>query len=123
MRIVARYRLTLLMGLIGALGFAGVLFAQTAPPVAPVHEVVDDYFGTKIADPYRWMEDMKSPELQAWMKAQNEYTRTIVDSIPGREKLLDAILGYDNARTTVADLAKFGNRYFYRKIEPNQDNF
>ena len=123
MRIVARYRLTLLMWLIGALGFAGVLFAQTAPPVAPVHEVVDDYFGTKIADPYRWMEDMKSPELQAWMKAQNEYTRTIVDSIPGREKLLDAILGYDNARTTVADLAKFGNRYFYRKIEPNQDNF
>ncbi len=123
MRKTARRLLNLLMWLTGVLSFAGILFAQTAPPVAPVRNVVDDYFGTKVTDPYRWMEDMKSPEFQAWMKAQNDYTRAIVDSIPGRQKLLDSITEYDNARTSIVDLAKYGDRYFYRKIEPNQDNF
>jgi prolyl oligopeptidase len=122
MRTALRHCLTLIW-LTGVLGFAGVLFAQTSPPVAPVRNVVDDYFGTKITDPYRWMEDMKSPEFQAWMKAQNEHTRVIIDSIPGRQKLLENILDYDNARTSMVDLAKYGGRYFYRKIEPNQDNF
>ena len=123
MAMAARRCLTLLVCLTEALGFASVLFAQAAPPVAPARNVVDDYFGTKVTDPYRWMEDMKSPEFQAWIKAQNDYTRTIIDSIPGRQKLLQSILEYDNARTTVVDLSKYGDRYFYRKIEPNQDNF
>lgn len=122
MRTAVRHRLTLIW-LTGVLGFAGVLFAQTSPPVAPVRDVVDDYFGTKISDPYRWMEDMKSPEFQAWMKAQNDYTRVIIDSIPGRQKLLESIIDYDNARTSMVDLSNYGGRYFYRKIEPNQDNF
>jgi len=97
--------------------------AQSSQPVAPVRSVVDDYFGTRIPDPYRWMEDMNSPEFQSWIKAQNDYTRAVIDSIPGRQKLLDSITEHDNARTTVVDLQKFGGRYFYRKIEPNQDNF
>ena len=96
---------------------------QATPPVASVHNVVDDYFGTKVNDPYRWMEDMKSSEFQTWMKAENDYTRSIIDSIPGRQKLLGAIAEYDNSRATVIDLQKFGDRYFYRKIEPNQDKF
>ena len=104
MRTAVRPRLTLIW-LTGILGFAGVLFAQTSPPVAPVRPVVDDYFGTKITDPYRWMEDMKSPEFQAWMKAQNDYTRVIIDSIPGRQKLVESIMGYDNARTSIVDLS------------------
>lgn len=123
MRLIVHHHSSMLIFLTLDLLFTGTLFAQTAPPVAPVRNVVDDYFGTKIADPYRWMEDMKSPEFQAWMKAQNEYTRALIDSIPGRLKLLDAITEYDNARTSVVDLGKYGNRYFYRKTEPSQDNF
>jgi prolyl oligopeptidase len=68
-----------------------LLVAQQVPPVAPVRNVVDDYFGTTVTDPYRWMEDLKNPELQSWMKAQNEYTRSILDSIPGRQQLLDSM--------------------------------
>jgi len=97
--------------------------AQQVPPVAPIRNVVDDYFGTKVTDPYRWMEDMKSAEFQAWMKAQNDYTRAVIDSIPGRQKLLASISEYDNARTRVIDLQKYGGRYFYRKVEPNQENY
>jgi prolyl oligopeptidase len=96
---------------------------QSTPPVAPVHNVVDDYFGTKITDPYRWMEDMKSPEFQTWITAENDYTRSIIDPIPGRQKLLTSIAEYDNSRTTVIDLQEYGQRYFYRKIEPREDNF
>lgn len=73
---------------------AGVLLTVSAtaqPPVAPVRPVVDDYFGTKVTDPYRWMEDMKNPELLDWMKAQNAYTRQTLEAIPGRQKLLDRL--------------------------------
>ena len=38
------------------------------PPVAPVRAVVDDYHGTRIADPYRYFEDFKDPEVQAWVR-------------------------------------------------------
>jgi prolyl oligopeptidase len=94
-----------------------------APPVAPVRNVVDDYFGTKVTDPYRWMEDMKSPEFQSWIKTQSDYTRSVIDSIPGRQKLLRSISEYASARTLVIDVQKYGGRYFYRKMEPNQDNY
>jgi Prolyl oligopeptidase, N-terminal beta-propeller domain len=50
--------------------------AQSKSPNAPVREVTDDYFGTKVSDPYRWLENTKDPEVIAWMKAQNDYTRS-----------------------------------------------
>src|SRR5438045_4905624 len=37
-------------------------------------DVVDDYFGTKVADPYRWLEDDNAPEVAAWVEAQNKVT-------------------------------------------------
>jgi prolyl oligopeptidase len=42
---------------------AAVALAQTQPPVAPVRTVTDTYFGTTVADPYRYMENMKDPEV------------------------------------------------------------
>ena len=124
MRNTSSWRLATLSFIAAILSLSLPISAQvTQPPVATVRPVVDDYFGTKVTDPYRWMEDMKSPEFQAWMKAQNEYTRTIINSIPGRQKLLTDITTYDNARTSVVDFWKYGDRYFYRKIEPNQDNW
>ena len=61
------------------------------PPDTPVREVVDDYFGTKVSDPYRWLENSRDPEVIAWLKAQNDYARAILASIPGRDQLLDRI--------------------------------
>jgi prolyl oligopeptidase len=40
-------------------------------PSARRADVIDDYFGTRVADPYRWMEDLASPELKEWIDAQN----------------------------------------------------
>jgi prolyl oligopeptidase len=56
--------------------------AQNAPPIAPVREVADDYFETKVSDPYRWMEDSKNTETVAWMKAQADYARDYLSRRP-----------------------------------------
>src|SRR5215471_9572065 len=58
-----------------------------APPKAEVKIVVDDYHGRKISDPYRWLEDAKSPETQRFVDAENAYTQQVLESLPGREQL------------------------------------
>ena len=87
-------------------------------PVAPVRPVTDTYFGTQVVDPYRWMEDLKSPEVQAWMKAQNDYTRDYLSKLPGRDALIKRVLDLDNASTRIGGLSIFGGRYFYFKVTP-----
>src|ERR1700748_3797636 len=54
--------------------FLGPAAAATraAPPVAPVRPVTTDYFGTAVTDNYRYMENLQDPQVQAWMKAQND---------------------------------------------------
>ena len=96
--------------------------AQSKPPATPVREVTDDYFGTKVTDPYRWFENTKDPEVVAWMKAQNDYSRAVLASIPGRNQLLDRIKALDNAGSVVSSLQVWGGRYFYFKTEPGSDN-
>ena len=66
------------------------------PPVAKAIPVTDTYFGTSVVDPYRWMEAPNNADLAAYFKAQNDRTRAILDSIPGRNALYARIksLGY-----------------------------
>lgn len=61
------------------------------PPAAPVRPVTDDYFGTKVVDNYRWMEDLEDPQMQRWMRAQADYTRATLDALPGYPALLERI--------------------------------
>ena len=65
--------------------------APAKPPVAPVRPVTDDYFGTKVVDNYRYMENLNDPDVQSWFKNQDAYTRATLASIPGRDKLLARI--------------------------------
>src|SRR6201993_4139828 len=100
------------------------LVSSTAPkpPATPTHEVTDEYFGTRIVDSYRWLEDLKSPEVSAWMKAQNDYTRAVLDRIPGREKLRARIAQLDDTGVRVSSFQSYGGRWFYLKRAPGQDN-
>jgi prolyl oligopeptidase len=104
------------------LGFilgGAALHLQAAPlsqPVAPVHPVTDTYFGTPVVDPYRWMEDLKSPEVQSWMKAQNDYTRDYLGHLPDRDALIKRVESLDNAATRVGGVGLYGTRYFYFKM-------
>lgn len=61
---------------------------KTLPyPVARMDSTVDDYFGTRVADPYRWMEDDHAPETAAWVEAENRVTEDYLAQIPYRETL------------------------------------
>ncbi len=53
--------------------------------------VVEDYFGTQVPDPYRWLEDDNSPETQAWVEAQNQATFDYLAKIPARKGLLERL--------------------------------
>ena len=55
--------------------------ALPSPPVAAVNVVIDDYNGTKVEDPYRWLEDAKSPATRAWIGEENAYTQKYLDQI------------------------------------------
>src|SRR5436305_8219923 len=61
-------------------------------PATKKVDVVDDYFGTKVADPYRWLEDNDSPEVAAWVEAQNKVTFAYLDQIPYRAQLKDRLM-------------------------------
>src|SRR6266478_8585420 len=89
----------------------------SAPPVATVRVVTDEYFGVKVADPYRYMEDLTNPEVTAWFKGQNDYTRGVLARISGRATLLERIKTLDEgAPARITDLRRLpGDRYFYQK--------
>ncbi|MBC8067803.1 MAG: S9 family peptidase, partial [Deltaproteobacteria bacterium] len=61
--------------------------APLAYPAATRGDVTDSYHGVAIADPYRWLEDMASPETRAWIEAENAITSAQLEQIPARAKL------------------------------------
>jgi prolyl oligopeptidase len=96
--------------------------AALAPPDTPVREVKETFFGTEVSDPYRWLEDLKSPEVASWMHAQNDYTRAALERIPNREKLQKRIAELDDSGVRVSGLQSFGGRLFYLKQATGEDN-
>jgi prolyl oligopeptidase len=88
-----------------------------SPPAAPVRDVADTYFGVRVDDPYRYMENLKDPEVEAWFKAQNAYTRAVLGRIPGRQALLARIKTLDeSAPARVSDVRRLpGDLFFYQK--------
>jgi len=92
--------------------------APLTQPVAPVKPVTDTYFGTKVVDNYRWMEDLKSPEVHNWMIGQAAYTKDYLAKLPGRDALDERIKSLDNASTRVGGVELCGSRFFYMKLTP-----
>ncbi|UCH59455.1 MAG: hypothetical protein JSV61_14735, partial [Anaerolineales bacterium] len=56
-------------------------------PHTPSVDQVDEYHGTLVPDPYRWLEDTESPQTKAWIEAQNDVTFAFLDQIPARNRL------------------------------------
>ncbi len=85
-------------------------------------DVVDDYFGVKVPDPYRWLEDDNGAETKAWVEAQNRVTFAYLEAIPERQAIRDRI-------TRLFDFEKFsapfkrGSRYFYSHNTGLQNQF
>ncbi len=68
--------------------FCSFLFGQSIDyPESKKGEQVDDYFGVKVEDPYRWLEDDNSTETAGWVKAQNEVTFKYLEKIPNNREI------------------------------------
>ncbi len=81
---------------------------------------VDDYSGTKVADPYRWMEETESAETKAWIEAENKLTNAYLATIPEREKIknhLTEIWNYERYSSP----SKVGDFYIYTKNDGLQN--
>ena len=81
---------------------------------------VDDYFGTKVADPYRWLEDETSAETKAWIEEQNKLTFSYLDRIPYREKLKTRLTELYNYPRVNAPFRR-GDTYFFSKNDGLQN--
>jgi prolyl oligopeptidase len=78
------FKLSLIMALMAT---TAVSNAQVTYPISPKGSQVDDYFGTIVADPYRWLEDDNSKETTAWVAEQNAVTNAYLSAIPFRNKV------------------------------------
>ncbi len=82
--------------------------------------VVDDYFGTKVADPYRWLENDTSAETAKWVKEQNEVTQDYLSHIPFRNAIKDRLTQIVNYERYSIPSKKHG-RYIYSKNDGLQN--
>jgi prolyl oligopeptidase len=90
------------------------------PPHSPMEPVTEMLHGVAITDPYRWLEDQESPRTREWIREQTRYARSYLDSIPGRERIRHRIHELLDVETHDS-LQKAGNRYFFRKRLPGQE--
>ena len=89
-------------------------------PVTKKVDQVDDYHGTKVADPYRWLEDDTSPETAAWVEAQNAVTFPYLERIPYRDALRARVIELNDYERYGAPARK-GAYFFFSKNEGLQN--
>ncbi|SMC86407.1 prolyl oligopeptidase family serine peptidase [Pedobacter africanus] len=76
--------------------------------------ITDNYFGTEVADPYRWLEDDRSAETKAWVDAQNAVTRKFIDQIPYRNQIKDRLRHLMNYEKYSQPFKEGAYTYFYK---------
>ncbi|MFC0446188.1 prolyl oligopeptidase family protein [Pseudidiomarina halophila] len=87
---------------------------QITYPMTFRGNVTDNYFGTVVADPYRWLEDDRSEDTEAWVKAQNEVTFAYLEQIPYREEIEDRLSEMWNYEKVSAPFKEGDYTYFYK---------
>jgi prolyl oligopeptidase len=89
-------------------------------PVTRKSDQVDNYHGTEVADPYRWLEDDKSAETSAWVKAENEVTFAYLNKIPCRAQVKNRLQELYNYTKYSAPFRR-GDAYFFFKNDGLQN--
>jgi prolyl oligopeptidase len=83
-------------------------------PEAEKQTVTDDYFGTTVADPYRWMEDDTTQKVAEWVEAENRVTQAYLAKIPFREPLKQRLTDLTNYEKIGMPFKKHGKYYYYK---------
>lgn len=123
------WRRRLLQSLPGALalpwlgGATAAVHAKDGPPVAPREPVSETFFGRRVTDPYRWMENAKDPRWEPFMRGQDAYARQVLDAIPGRNRLRARVAQLSGGSTVVAGVRAAGSNVFYEVRPAGADSF
>lgn len=115
-----RYALVALVFSFRLCGADDPMIRQWNYPAAPKGSIVDDYHGVPVADPYRWLEDLDSPETRAWVEAENQLTFGFLDKLPQRpwfHKRLTQLWNYPRYGLPF----KEGGQYFFTKNDGLQN--
>ncbi len=105
--------ITLLFPMMTLLSAAQTSSSPLTYPQARRSDQVDDYHGTKVADPYRWLEDTDSAETHAWVQAENKLTFGYLDQIPYRQAIHDRLTKLWNYERFTTP-SQHGGRYFFQ---------
>ncbi len=89
-------------------------------PITEKGDVVDDYFGTKVPDPYRWLEDDKAENVANWVETQNTVTFGYLEQVPFRDKIRSRLTEIYNYPRYSAPF-RVGEYYFYMKNDGLQN--
>lgn len=108
-----------------ALFMASVLtikgFSQYKYPVTKTVDSSSTYWGVTYKDPYRWLENLKSEEVESWYKQQADLTNSILNEISGRDELIAEYKKLDNILPPkISDRCFEGGRIFYKKSLPGE---
>jgi prolyl oligopeptidase len=102
--------------LVGGMIMLGACNSGTKPvyPVAEKDGTVDTYFGTEVADPYRWLENDTSKATEAWVEAENKVTAAYLSKIPFRNKVRQRLTDLTNYEKIGTPYKKKGKYYFFK---------
>ncbi|REE95701.1 prolyl oligopeptidase family serine peptidase [Thermomonospora umbrina] len=87
------------------------------PPYPPAsrQDIVDELHGHSVPDPYRWLEDPSAQETKKWLSAQDELFHSLVDGLPGRERIRDRVAELLRAGSVGSPVWRGGRRFFTRR--------
>ena len=108
------------LGIFSLNGLLCVAQEHKGPPTTRVDNVTETLHGVTITDPYRWLEDQNSPETRAWINAQNEYSASVLGSLPFRSRIRERLTQLLKIDTIGVPFAR-GGRYFLSKRRADQN--
>lgn len=89
-------------------------------PATRAENITETIFGTQVSDPYRWLEDVKSPEVQGWMTAQDGLARDYLEKLPGRDGIEKRLKELSYIDSMSAPVHRNG-RYFYMRRHADKE--
>jgi len=113
-------KLSILIAAVICLADLGFAQEHKTPPVTRVDNVTDTLHGVSITDPYRWLEDQNSPETRAWINSQNEFSASVLGSLPSRNRIRERLTQLIKIDTIGVPFAR-GGRYFLTKRRADQN--
>ncbi len=93
---------------------------RAGPPLARRQAIVDVLHGVRVADPYRWLENAKDPEVKTWVKRMNAYARKKLAALPGRDRLAKRLAELSYVEWVSAPRRR-GRRYFFSRRHKDKE--